>query len=317
MCKPTYYRVEYSINPWMNPSENPVDRTLAMYQWNSLRLAIETAGAIIDVMEPHGGEHLPDMVFAANAAIIRGKKAYLANFQCVERKNERHFYKKWLQAHGYETFGSMDYAFEGEGDARWVGRNQSKLVCGVGARTDARIISDLKDKMKTDSQDFKAIALKLVDPRFYHLETCFCPLAEDLALWYPDAFDSVAQHNLKQEMEMVPAIALKLVDPRFYHLETCFCPLAEDLALWYPDAFDSVAQHNLKQEMEMVPISEADATKFACDAVVVGKNVILNKGADDTGKTLQRLGFIPNFVDLSEFIKGGGSSKNLALTLTM
>uniref|UniRef100_A0A914BX30 Amidinotransferase n=1 Tax=Acrobeloides nanus TaxID=290746 RepID=A0A914BX30_9BILA len=268
MCKPTYYRVEYSINPWMNPSENPVDRTLAMYQWNSLRLAIETAGAIIDVMEPHGGEHLPDMVFAANAAIIRGKKAYLANFQCVERKNERHFYKKWLQAHGYETFGSMDYAFEGEGDARWVGRNQSKLVCGVGARTDARIISDLKDKMKTDSQDFKAIALKLVDPRFYHLETCFCPLAEDLALWYPDAFDSVAQHNLKQEMEMVP-------------------------------------------------ISEADATKFACDAVVVGKNVILNKGADDTGKTLQRLGFIPNFVDLSEFIKGGGSSKNLALTLTM
>jgi N-dimethylarginine dimethylaminohydrolase len=62
-----------------------------------------------------GGEHLPDMVFAANAAIIRGKKAYLANFQCVERKNERHFYKKWLQAHGYETFGSMDYAFEGKG----------------------------------------------------------------------------------------------------------------------------------------------------------------------------------------------------------
>lgn len=57
--------------------------------------------------------------------------------------------------------------------------------------------------------------------------------------------------------------------------------------------------------------------KFACDAVVVGKNVILNKGADDTGKTLQRLGFTPNFVDLSEFIKGGGSSKNLALTLTM
>lgn len=66
MCKPTHYRVkfrdsyekfflkiEYSINPWMNPKENPVDRTLAMYQWNRLKLAIECAGGHVHVMEPH------------------------------------------------------------------------------------------------------------------------------------------------------------------------------------------------------------------------------------------------------------------------
>lgn len=160
------------------------------------------------------------MVFAADGAFIRGKKAYLGNSIFNERKDERNFYQAWLQKHGYETFGSLDFPFEGmprrlihhikiqylgEGDARWVGQNQSKLVCGVGNRTDARVLDDLKQKLKSDDQDdFKVIPLKVVDPKFFGLDTCFCPLDDELALWYPDALDQDSQKRLKQEMELVP-----------------------------------------------------------------------------------------------------------------
>uniref|UniRef100_A0A914E4R5 Dimethylargininase n=1 Tax=Acrobeloides nanus TaxID=290746 RepID=A0A914E4R5_9BILA len=253
----------------MNPKENPVDRTLAMYQWNRLKLAIECAGSHVHVMEPHGGDHLPDMVFAADGAFIRGKKAYLGNSIFNERKDERNFYQAWLQKHGYETFGSLDFPFEGEGDARWVGQNQSKLVCGVGNRTDARVLDDLKQKLKSDDQD---------------------------------------------DFKVIP---LKVVDPKFFGLDTCFCPLDDELALWYPNALDQDSQKRLKQEMELVPISESEALKLACDAVVIGKTVILNKGAAETEKTLKRLGYTPEFVDLSEFVKSGGSAKCLTLTLSL
>uniref|UniRef100_A0A914DCX6 Amidinotransferase n=1 Tax=Acrobeloides nanus TaxID=290746 RepID=A0A914DCX6_9BILA len=266
MCRPTHFRVEYSINPWMNPADK-VDKEKAMNQWNNLKATIEKSGAIVDVLEPTGASHLPDMVFTANAAVVRGKKAYLANFHYEERKGERHFYEKWLRSHGFETLGSVDFPFEGAGDALWAGKNQNKLFCGVGPRTDPRALSDLAENLKNENP-FKVLGVRLIDPRFYHIDTCFCPLEEGLAIWFPAAFDQVAQHNMKNEIELVP-------------------------------------------------VSEKDAKQFSCNAVVVGKTVILNKGADDTGKMLQKLGYTPEFVDMSEFIKSGGSAKCCTLALPM
>ena len=36
MCRPTYFAVDYAINPWMNPAA-PVDAALAIRQWERLR----------------------------------------------------------------------------------------------------------------------------------------------------------------------------------------------------------------------------------------------------------------------------------------
>ncbi|PIO57191.1 hypothetical protein TELCIR_21405, partial [Teladorsagia circumcincta] len=51
MCRPTYFKVSYAINPWMAVN-NPVDTTKAMNQWNNLKDTIEKCGATVEVMEP-------------------------------------------------------------------------------------------------------------------------------------------------------------------------------------------------------------------------------------------------------------------------
>uniref|UniRef100_A0A914Z8V7 Amidinotransferase n=1 Tax=Panagrolaimus superbus TaxID=310955 RepID=A0A914Z8V7_9BILA len=264
MTRPTYFTVKYSINPWMDPSV-PVNEEKAGKQWETLKSALESAGAAIEVLEPNGAENFPDLVFAANAAVVRGKRAYLANFHYAERKGEKFFFDRWFKENGYETVGDDEIAFEGAGDALWAQKNRSKLFCGVGPRTDARALDDVAKKLKND--------------------------------------------------EPFTVFGCQLVDPRFYHIDTCFCPLNEEVAIWYPKAFDQVSQHNMKNEIELVAVNEKDAKNFACNAVVVGKNVVMNQGSDETGKTLEKLGYKPIFVDMSEFIKSGGSAKCCTLLL--
>jgi N-dimethylarginine dimethylaminohydrolase len=53
------------------------------------------------------------LVFTANAATIRGKRAYLSNFFYPERQGERYFYDKWFTQNGYDTTGSLEIPFEG------------------------------------------------------------------------------------------------------------------------------------------------------------------------------------------------------------
>jgi N-dimethylarginine dimethylaminohydrolase len=113
MCRPTFFQVRYAINPWMNMKE-PVNVTKAQAQWENLRKTIEKAGAEVKVMEPTGADQYPDLVFTANAATIRGKTAYLANFFYPERQGERYFYDKWFRENGFNTIGSLEIPFEGK-----------------------------------------------------------------------------------------------------------------------------------------------------------------------------------------------------------
>jgi N-dimethylarginine dimethylaminohydrolase len=36
--------------------------------------------------------------------------------------------------------------------------------------------------------EFEIIFCELIDSRFYHLDTCFCPIGINSALWFPSAF---------------------------------------------------------------------------------------------------------------------------------
>ncbi|VDM84540.1 unnamed protein product [Strongylus vulgaris] len=99
MCRPTYFQLSYSINPWMDMRRG-VNRPKAMEQWETLKRTLEDCGAQVEVMEADGAESYPDMVFSANAAVIKGNRAYLANFTHPERKGERykiHFPKSCLR----------------------------------------------------------------------------------------------------------------------------------------------------------------------------------------------------------------------------
>ena len=111
------------------------------------------------------------------------------------------------------------------------------------------------------------------------------------------------------------AIPLQLVDDHFYHLDTCFCPLTVDTAIYYPPAFDDYARRALAQIPHLIEVVEPEAARFACNAVVVGRDVMLNAGCPKLEADLRVNGFTPHAIELGEFLKAGGSAKCLTLRL--
>jgi N-dimethylarginine dimethylaminohydrolase len=178
MCRPEHYGVEYEINPWMHV-EVEVDHTRAVTQWEALYDTYRELGCDIELVEPVAG--LPDMVFTANAAVIKGRKAVLSRFRHSERQGEQEHWAQALAGLGFEVHRlPKDLAFEGAGDALFVG---DRLFCGWGFRSDHgshRIVGRLLD--------VEVVSLHLVNERFYHLDTCFCPIDEQTVLFAPEAF---------------------------------------------------------------------------------------------------------------------------------
>ena len=186
MCKPSFYGVSYVINPWMKEHINNVNRELAIEQWNNLFTTLVHLPCVeeIAVIEPVEG--LPDMVFTANAGLIIDSVVVLSNFAYPERQREKEFYRTWF---GEQRYGILELPeevnFEGAGDALWSFWDD--LWLGYGYRT------DLKAHEYIRSVCPEAISLKLVNPNFYHLDTCFIPLRSpkeyDIIQYYPGAFD--------------------------------------------------------------------------------------------------------------------------------
>ena len=179
MCRPEHYGVEYEINPWMHVDVD-VDRALARRQWEALERTYRELGETIEYTQPVAG--LPDMVFTANAGVLHDGQAVLSSFRHPERQGEEPYWR--------ETFERLDLrvhempagvAFEGAGDALFVG---DTLFCAHGFRTDRESHVAIARALGVD-----VVSLRLVDPRFYHLDTCFCPLNACTVLFAPDAFD--------------------------------------------------------------------------------------------------------------------------------
>ncbi len=190
MCPPDYFGIEYEINPWMNRARQS-DRALAAEQWRALRQLLEEAGAQISLLEPVSG--LPDLVFTANAAMLYRRTAVLARFRHPERQGEEPYDEAWLKEHGFEVVRPPEGAnFEGAGDALFCG---DTLFAGYRIRSDARGHQQIGAMLGV-----RVIPLELVNDYYYHLDTCFCPLAPGAAIYYPRAFDDYAQLVLKEQV---------------------------------------------------------------------------------------------------------------------
>jgi N-dimethylarginine dimethylaminohydrolase len=177
MCPPDHFAVTYSINPWMNPDE-PVDVELAARQWGALRDLYVSLGHQVDLIKPLDG--LPDMVFAANGATVVGGKVLAASFRNEERRPEGPAYRDWFRANGYSAIHDPAFVNEGEGDFLYAGR---WILAGHGFRSDVRA--------HDEAQEFfgvPVIGLRLVDPRFYHLDTAIAVLDDSNIAYYPEAF---------------------------------------------------------------------------------------------------------------------------------
>lgn len=185
MCPPEYFTVEYAINPWMHPDE-PVDLPLAMRQWEQLRAAYISLGHEVRIIPAMPG--LPDMVFAANGATVIGGKVFGSVFKHPERAAEGPAYLNWFRQNGYSTVVEAEHVNEGEGDIIFAGR---AIIAGHGFRS----VEALQDKIE-ELFGLPVISVRLVDPRFYHLDTALIVLDPDTAAYFPAAFDDASQAAL-------------------------------------------------------------------------------------------------------------------------
>jgi N-dimethylarginine dimethylaminohydrolase len=178
MCPPEHFAVTYAINPWMRPDQ-PTDAAVAMRQWARLRQVYLDLGHDVRTIEPVAG--LPDMVYAANGATVVGGTVLGVRFAHPERAGEADAYLDWFRAHGYADVRPAGAVNEGEGDFLCTGQ---VLLAGYGFRSDRAAAGELAAAF-----GLPVVSLRLVDPRFYHLDTALCVLDADTAMYYPAAFD--------------------------------------------------------------------------------------------------------------------------------
>ena len=190
MCSPEGFAVDYEINPWMQGHVGAIDKPCAERQWQTLRDKLATL-ARIEVMP--GDRAWPDLVFTANAGlpIIERKVFVLSNFRHAQRQGEKEIDRRWFAARGWQCVElDAGIRFEGAGDALFDSRG--RLFVADGTRTDRAAAAALRQHAGGDVE-----TLKLIDPNFYHLDTCFCPLANGHAIYLPGAFDEASQDLLR------------------------------------------------------------------------------------------------------------------------
>jgi ornithine--oxo-acid transaminase len=262
MCSPTLYEVSYVINPWMQGNLGNSSRLRAMEQWEALYRAVSKI-ADVELVEPVAGS--PDMVFTANAGLARDGVVAISSFYHPERQGEEEHFRRWFERAGYAVVDlPRETPFEGEGDALFSS-DGTRLWVGYGTRTLESSHAALRGLW-----DVEVVGLGLVDPRFYHLDTCFAPLEDGSVMYFPAAFDAAARAKIEA---------------------------------FYPAS-------------KRIVVGEQDALTFACNAVNIGKTIVLNRISAGLELELRGRGFEVVQVQLDEFLKAGGAAKCLVMKLT-
>lgn len=233
MSAPDFFEVSYRINPWMEPerwrlSAERLARE-ARSGWLELKRTYERLGAHVDVQPPQRG--LPDMVFTANAGLVLDRKAMLARFLCPERQGEQAHDRAFFEA--LRARGAIDAVveppaglyFEGAGDALWD-RTRGILWTGYGQRSSREMQYALAEAFAVPT-----VGLELIDPRFYHLDTCFCVLSRGDILWYRPALSAQAAALVEELVGRERLIEASEEDA--HHLAVNSVCLGDDVVLCY------------------------------------------------------------------------------------
>jgi len=192
MCAPDHYDVDYVINPWMEGNIHKSSRDRAVDQWQNLYHIIKDR-AVVELVQPQKG--VPDMVFTANAGLVLDKTVVLSRFYHKERQGEEPFFKEWFLQQGFTVHElPKDLPFEGAGDAL-LDREGRWLWAGYGFRSELDSHPYLAKWL-----DIEVLSLRLMDERFYHLDTCFCPLTDGYLMYYPPAFDAYSNRLIEMRV---------------------------------------------------------------------------------------------------------------------
>ncbi|MBI4626226.1 MAG: TIGR00300 family protein [Verrucomicrobia bacterium] len=264
MCEPKYFGVEYVINPWMEGHVGLARPAVARKQWDGLHAEVSKR-ARVELVAPAKG--LPDMVFTANAGTVLEDEFVPTVFRVAQRAPEIPLFVDWFREAGFKVVELPDdHAYEGEGDGLFHPGpgGPPRVWAGYGVRSSLESHAALGKLLNVE-----VISLRLVDERFYHLDTCFVPLPGGRLLYYPAAFDKWSLRTIEQ---LVPAENRLLVE-------------------------------------------EADAMRFACNAVRIGTTFITNHAGPNLRRSLDAWGYEVVATPLDEFMLAGGAAKCLCLLL--
>jgi lysine-ketoglutarate reductase/saccharopine dehydrogenase-like protein (TIGR00300 family) len=204
MCPPDHYDVDYVINPWMEGNIHKSSQERAIEQWQGLHQILKQR-AVVDLIQAQPG--WPDLVFTANAGLVLGDQVVLSRFFHKERQGEEPFFKQWFQEQGYTVHElPRDLPFEGAGDAL-LDREGRWLWAGYGFRSELD-----SHPLLAKWLDIEVLSLRLMDERFYHLDTCFCPLSGGYLLYYPPAFDAYSNRLIEMRVAESKRIPLGEAD---------------------------------------------------------------------------------------------------------
>jgi N-dimethylarginine dimethylaminohydrolase len=196
--EPTHFRVEYSINPFMDTAVQP-DPQVAMLQWHAMVRTLEDLGATVDVLAQRADA--PDMVYAMNLGLglVRPdgqQHVVMSHMRYAERRMEGASAQPYFAGRGWTTsYVGRDGigAHLEAGDAFAYG---DALVVGYGPRTEELALKHLAADLGV-----RVRGLRITHPGMYHLDLAFCPLDERRALVCPSALDAASAAAL---LELVP-----------------------------------------------------------------------------------------------------------------
>lgn len=262
MCPPDHFTVDYVINPWMAGHKDSLSLELARQQWQQLRDVLSDYADIVTI-DPH--PDLPDMVFTANAGVVLGRKAIASHFMPMERRPEEVIFKQWFRDNDFELLDLDEkIGFEGAGDCLFD-RGGPWLWTGYGFRTEIEAHPKIQDFF-----DIELVSIRLTDERFYHIDTCFCPLSDGFLMYHPPAFDYESRISIESR----------------------------------------IPPH------KRIVVDTLDAGQFACNAINIDDQMFLHRASEPLKARLLAAGFKVHEIELTEFLKAGGSAKCLSLKLT-
>jgi N-dimethylarginine dimethylaminohydrolase len=204
VCPPKFFSVDYVINPWMEGQHGRVDHSLAYTQWSELTDDFARLASVEEIT-PQAGN--PDMCFTANAGLSAFGRVIPARFRNAERAGEEMPFTAWFAGKGFDIVSLPgSEAFEGEGDALFQ-PGEPLLWAGHGVRSAVETHALLARTF-----DAEVVSLRLVGPRFYHLDTCFAPLPDGRLIYYPAAFDECSQRAIEAHIPSTKRIAVSEKD---------------------------------------------------------------------------------------------------------
>lgn len=173
LCPPDFYDIEYEINPWMH-KDNDVVSSKAHEEYEQIKKIFLELGAEIHEIKQVKG--LPDMVYTANCGEVVGNTFIVAKFRYKERQGESAAFQEYFEKEfGFKTVALPEGVyFEGQGDLLNDG---TRYFFGWGKRSSREAKEHLETRLNAP-----VFAFETINPYYYHLDTCFAPLSEEIVM---------------------------------------------------------------------------------------------------------------------------------------